>query len=130
MNDPIADMLTRIRNAITARKTKVIIPASKLKLRLAEVLRDEGFIGPVSFEGDSKQGEITIDLKYDHNSRNAIEGIRRISKPGQRSYRGHAKMPHVRSGVGVAILTTSRGIMTDRDARRARLGGEVLCEVW
>jgi small subunit ribosomal protein S8 len=130
MTDPIADLLTRIRNAITARKAKVSIPHSKLKLRLSEILHQEGFIGTVSQEEDGKQGLITIELRYDHNNRNAIEGIRRVSRPGQRSYVRHGKLPKVRSGLGVAILTTSHGVMTERAARKAGLGGELLCEVW
>ncbi len=130
MTDPIADMLTRIRNAITARKAKVLVPASKLKERLAEVLRDEGFVGTVSREDDGKQGTLTIELRYDHDNRNAIEGIRRVSKPGQRAYARHDKLPRVRSGLGVAILTTSKGVMTEREARKQGLGGELLCEVW
>ena len=130
MTDPIADMLTRIRNAITARKAKVIMPASKLKERLAEVLRDEGFVGAVSREDDGKQGLLTVELRYDHNNRNAIEGIRRVSKPGQRAYARHTQLPRVRSGLGIAILTTSKGVMTEREARKHGLGGELLCEVW
>jgi small subunit ribosomal protein S8 len=123
-------MLTRIRNAITARKAKVIMPASKLKERLAEVLKDEGFVGAVSREDDGKQGLLSIELRYDHNNRNAIEGIRRVSKPGQRAYARHTQLPRVRSGLGIAILTTSKGVMTERDARKHGLGGELLCEVW
>jgi len=130
MTDPIADLLTRIRNAITARKAKVLVPASKLKLRVAEILQEEGFVNGVSHETDDKQGLITIELRYDHNNRNAIEGIRRVSRPGQRSYVRHGKLPKVRSGLGVAILTTSHGVMTERAARKAGLGGELLCEVW
>jgi len=130
MTDPIADLLTRIRNAITARKAKVIIPASKLKLRVAEILQQEGFVNAVSHEDNDKQGLITIELRYDHNNRNAIEGIRRVSRPGQRSYARKDKLPKVRSGLGIAILTTSHGVMTERAARRAGLGGELLCEVW
>ena len=130
MTDPIADLLTRIRNAITARKAKVICPASKLKLRLAEILKEEGFVNGVSHEENDKQGLITIELRYDHNNRNAIEGIRRVSRPGQRSYVRKDKLPKVRSGLGVAILTTSSGLMTERKARKAGLGGELLCEVW
>ena len=130
MTDPIADLLTRIRNAITARKAKVIVPASKLKLRLAEILQEEGFVNAVSHEDNDKQGLITIELRYDHNNRNAIEGIRRVSRPGQRSYVRKDHLPKVRSGLGVAILTTSKGVMTERAARKAGLGGELLCEVW
>jgi small subunit ribosomal protein S8 len=130
MTDPIADMLTRIRNAIRSRKAKVQIPSSKIKLRIAEVLREEGFVGPVRSEEDEKQGTITIELRYDNNNRNVIEGLRRSSKPGQRKYVRHNGMPKVRSGLGIAILTTSKGIMTEREARKQQLGGELICEVW
>lgn len=130
MTDPIADMLTRIRNAITARKAKVIMPSSKMKQRIAEVLKNEGFVGAVSYEDDGKQGLLTIELRYDGNNHNAIQGIRRVSKPGQRAYARHDKLPRVRSGLGVAILTTSHGVMTEREARKNGLGGEFLCEVW
>ena len=130
MTDPIADMLTRIRNAITARKAKVIMPSSKLKTHIAEVLRDEGFVGVVSTEEDGKQGLLSIELRYDNNNHNAIQGIRRVSKPGQRSYARKDQLPRVRSGLGIAILTTSKGIMTEREARKQNLGGELLCEVW
>ena len=130
MTDPIADMLTRIRNAITARKAKVIMPSSKLKVRIAEVLKDEGFVGVVSSEEDDKQGLLHIELRYDNNNHNAIQGIRRVSKPGQRTYARHTGLPRVRSGLGIAILTTSKGIMTEREARKQGLGGELLCEVW
>jgi small subunit ribosomal protein S8 len=130
MTDPIADMLTRIRNAITARKAKVIMPSSKLKERIAHVLKDEGFVVAVSSEKDDKQGLLTIELRYDNNNDNAIQGIRRVSKPGQRAYARHTGLPRVRSGLGIAILTTSKGVMTEREARKQGLGGELLCEVW
>jgi small subunit ribosomal protein S8 len=130
MTDPIADMLTRIRNAITARKAKVIMPASKMKARIAEVLREEGFVGAISSEEDGKQGLLSIELRYDNNNHNAIQGIRRVSKPGQRTYARHTGLPRVRSGLGIAILTTSKGVMTEREARKQGLGGELLCEVW
>ena len=123
-------MLTRIRNAITARKAKVIMPSSKLKVRIAEVLKDEGFVTAVSSETDEKQGLLHIELRYDNNNHNAIQGIRRVSKPGQRTYARHTGLPRVRSGLGIAILTTSKGIMTEREARKQGLGGELLCEVW
>jgi small subunit ribosomal protein S8 len=130
MTDPIADMLTRIRNAILGRKAKVQMPASNIKHRLAEVLRDEGFLTAVSREDDDKQGILHIELRYDNHNRNAIEGIRRRSRPGQRLYVHKDNMPKVRSGLGVAILTTSKGLLTDRQARSQGVGGEVLCEVW
>lgn len=130
MTDPIADMLTRIRNAIRSRKAKVQIPSSKIKARIAEVLSEEGFVGAVSRSDDGKQGTISIELRYDNNNRNVIEGLRRTSKPGQRRYVRHNGMPKVRSGLGIAILTTSKGIMTEREARKQQLGGELICEVW
>jgi len=130
MTDPIADMLTRIRNAITARKAKVSIPSSKIKRELARVLEEEGFVSATRFEEDDKQGTLTIELRYDQDNRNAIQGIRRVSRPGQRAYVRSQKMPRVRSGLGIAILTTSKGIMTERAARKNKLGGELLCEVW
>ena len=130
MTDPIADMLTRIRNGITARKAKVQIPSSKLKQRIAQVLVDEGFLAAVTHENDDKQGTITVELKYDSENHNTIQGIRRVSRPGQRKYARKDNMPRVRSGLGVAILTTSKGIMTDRQAKKAGLGGELLCEIW
>ncbi|MEO6954268.1 MAG: 30S ribosomal protein S8 [Polyangia bacterium] len=130
MTDPISDMLTRIRNGITARKAKVQIPSSKLKQRIAQVLLDEGFLVDVAHEHDNKQGIITVELKYDTNNVNVIQGIRRVSRPGQRKYARKDNMPRVRSGLGVGILTTSKGVMTDRAAKKAGLGGELLCEVW
>ena len=130
MTDPIADMLTRIRNAITARKAKVSIPSSKIKREIARVLEEEGFVSSYRFEDDDKQGLITIELRYDQDNRNAIQGIRRKSRPGQRAYVRSQKMPRIRSGLGVAILTTSKGIMTERAARKNKVGGELLCEVW
>jgi small subunit ribosomal protein S8 len=130
MTDPIADMLTRIRNAITARKAKVSMPASKIKREIARVLADEGFVASQRFEDDGKQGLLTIELRYDNDNRNAIQGIRRLSRPGQRAYVRSEKMPRIRSGLGIAILTTSKGIMTERSARKQQLGGELLCEVW
>ena len=130
MTDPIADMLTRIRNAITARKAKVSIPGSKIKREIARVLEEEGFIAGTRYEDDGRQGLLTLELRYDNDNRNAIQGIRRKSRPGQRAYVRSQKMPRVRSGLGVAILTTSKGIMTERSAKKQHLGGELLCEVW
>ena len=130
MTDPIADFLARLRNAIIARKAKVEIPASKMKLRIAELLRDEGFVGTVEEKQDDKQGMLVIQLRYGHDHANAISGIRRVSRPGQRKYVAKDKLPRVRSGLGTSLLTTSHGIMTDRAARKAGIGGEVICEVW
>jgi small subunit ribosomal protein S8 len=130
MTDPIADFLARLRNAIVARKAKVEIPASKVKMRIAEILRDEGFVGTVEAKQDDKQGTIVIHLRYGQDHANAISGIRRVSRPGQRKYVPKDKLPRVRSGLGTSLLTTSHGIMTDRAARKAGVGGEILCEVW
>jgi small subunit ribosomal protein S8 len=136
MTDPIADMLTRIRNGITSRKVRVQVPASRLKQNIAEILKDEGFIndfqkvdGPLPTERGI-HSLLQIDLKWTPDHRCAIEGLRRISKPGQRRYVGKAEIPKVRGGQGIAILTTSRGLMSDRQARQASVGGEVICEVW
>jgi small subunit ribosomal protein S8 len=106
------------------------MPSSKMKQRIAEVLKDEGFVVAVSNEADDKQGLLTIELRYDNNNDNAIQGIRRVSKPGQRAYARHTGLPRVRSGLGIAILTTSKGVMTERQARKQGVGGELLCEVW
>lgn len=130
MTDPIADFLSRIRNGIMARKQAVECPRSKVKLQLAEILKDEGFIDAVSNNDDSVQGSISVTLRYDNRHNSAITGIKRISRPGQRRYVGAAELPKVRNGLGVAILSTSQGLMTDRKARELGVGGEVLCEVW
>jgi small subunit ribosomal protein S8 len=130
MTDPIADFLTRIRNGILANKVDVVCPKSKIKLKLAEILKDEGFVDAVSKSDDTVQGNISVTLRYDNRRNSAITGIKRISKPGQRRYVGAAELPKVRNGLGVAILSTSKGLMTDRKARELGVGGEVLCEVW
>ena len=130
MTDPIADFLTRIRNGIMANKVDVVCPRSKIKLKLAEILKDEGFVDAVSKEDDGVQGSISVTLRYDNRHNSAITGIKRISKPGQRCYVGAGELPKVRNGLGVAILSTSKGLMTDRQARKLGVGGEVLCEVW
>ena len=130
MTDPIADFLTRIRNAVQARKVKVSSPASKMKIRIAEILKQEGYIRDLSLVPDNRQGILELDLKYDNENRCAIEGLKRVSRPGQRRYVGKDALPKVRAGLGVAIVTTSRGVMTDREARRKALGGEVICAIW
>jgi small subunit ribosomal protein S8 len=131
MTDPIADFLTRIRNAILARRSDLVCPSSTLKVRLAEVMRDEGYIAGFevrpSFDGHS---EIIVRLRWPEPGANAITGLRRRSRPGQRVYVGRDAIAKVRSGLGIAILSTSRGLMTDRAARKAGIGGEILCEVW
>ena len=130
MTDPIADMLTRIRNANSVYHDKVEIPGSKLKKSIAEVLKREGFIKDYTFTEDNKQGIITIRLKYGANREKVISGLKRISKPGLRHYAKHAELPRVLGGLGIAIISTSKGIMSDKDARKQGLGGEVVAYVW
>jgi small subunit ribosomal protein S8 len=131
MTDPIADFLTRIRNAIMARQGDVMSPSSTLKVRLAELLKDEGYIAGFdvhdNFDGHS---EIVVRLRWPQPGTNAITGLRRRSRPGQRVYVGTDRIPKIRSGLGIAVLSTSKGLMTDRAARKAGVGGELLCEVW
>ena len=132
MTDPIADMLSRLRNAALARQDRTEVPHSTIKIRLAEILKSEGFISDFSVSQDEAGPKKTISvvLKYGRGRVSAFKGLRRSSRPGRRLYVGHEKIPTVLNGMGVAILSTSRGVMTDKDARAARLGGEVLCEVW
>jgi small subunit ribosomal protein S8 len=133
MTDPIADLLARIRNGIRARKSLVECPRSTIKLRIAEILRDEGFVQSVTAQEDAKQGTLKLALRYDGRSTPsgcAITGMRRVSRPGQRAYVPAKQVPRVRNGLGIAILSTSQGVMTDRKARELGVGGEVLCEVW
>lgn len=130
MTDPIADMLTRIRNANTALHTSVEIPASKIKIALAETLKEEGFIDDFEVVDDNKQGIIRIKLRYENGKRRIITGIKRISKPGLRVYAKKDEIPRVLGGLGIAIISTSQGVMVDKKARAAGLGGEVLCYVW
>ena len=130
MTDPIADMLTRIRNAGLARHDRTEIPMSRLKEAMAKILQSEGFIADVRpSEGDGAK-KLTIVLKYGRDRQSAIDGIRRVSRPGRRVYVAHDQIPRVFSGLGISILSTSRGLMSDREARRQRVGGELLCEVW
>lgn len=132
MTDPIADMLTRIRNAALARHDRTEMPASKLKAAIAEILKSEGYIVDVrpSDEEASPHKRLTITLKYGRDRQSAIDGIRRVSRPGRRVYVRHDRIPKVYSGLGIAILSTSHGLMSDREARKHKLGGELLCEVW
>jgi small subunit ribosomal protein S8 len=130
MTDPIADFLARIRNAIMARHTEVQAPASKLKQKIAELLVSEGYIAGFDVRDDEGMPNIVVRLRWADPRTNAITGLRRRSRPGQRMYVGHGKIPKIRSGLGIAILSTSRGLMTDRAARKAGVGGELLCEVW
>jgi small subunit ribosomal protein S8 len=128
--DPIGDMLTRLRNASAARHEKVLVPASRLKVRIAEVLRDEGFIKDFVVHQDGPQGAITVLLKYSADREPAISDIKRVSKPGLRRYVSNDEIPRVLNGMGIAILSTSKGIMVDREARKQQVGGELICTVW
>ena len=130
ITDTIADMLTRIRNASSAKHDSVAIPASNVKKAIAQILLDEGYIQGFTVEEDGKQGVIQIALKYGQNKSQIINGIRRVSKPGLRIYTNVEDMPRVMKGLGIAILSTSKGIMTDKAARKANVGGEVLAFVW
>jgi small subunit ribosomal protein S8 len=131
MTDPIADFLARVRNAIMARKASLDIPASKMKRKLAEILRDEGYLASVTESAsDHPQGILSLTLRWDTNHKSAISGLRRVSKPGQRAYVPADKLPKVRGGLGTAVVSTSKGLMTDRRARKEHVGGEVVCEVW
>ena len=132
MTDPIADFLARIRNAILARHAEVLAPSSKLKQRLCDLLKDEGYIAGYDVRDRDVAGtaEIVVRLRWADPRTNAITGLRRRSRPGQRMYVRHGTIPKVRSGLGIAILSTSKGLMTDRAARKEGLGGELLCEVW
>ena len=130
MSDPLADFLTRIRNAGMVRYETVDVPMSNLKVDVAKVLREEGYIKDYQIIEDSKQGILRIELKYGPNGELVISGIRRVSKPGLRQYVKADDIPKVLSGLGISILSTSKGVMTDREARRLRIGGEILCEAW
>ncbi|AOT71181.1 30S ribosomal protein S8 [Geosporobacter ferrireducens] len=130
MTDPIADMITRVRNANTVKHETVDIPASNMKKSIAEILLNEGFIKGYDVIEDGKQGIIRIQLKYGKNSEKVISGLKRISKPGLRVYARKDEIPKVLGGLGIAILSTSNGIVTDKDARKLGVGGEVICYVW
>lgn len=130
MSDVIADMLTRIRNANNAKHDTVDIPASNMKKAIADILVDEGYIKNVQIIEDNKQGIIRVTLKYGPNKSKILQGLRRVSKPGLRIYANSKDMPRVMNGLGIAIVSTSKGIMTDKQARALNIGGEVLCFVW
>ena len=130
MTDPIADFLTRIRNALLAKHETTEIPASKLKWRLAEILKAEGYIADAQLLGEARQQVIRIHLKYDRGEVSVIQSLQRISKPGRRMYVTADQLPRVLNGLGVAIISTSRGVMSDRECRRLHVGGEVMCQVW
>ena len=128
MSDPIADMLTRIRNGQIVDKTEVVMPSSKLKVAIATVLKDEGYIDGFSVVSNEGKSELHIGLKY-YDGRPVIERIERVSRPGLRIYKNHGSIPHVMNGLGIAIVSTPKGVMTDRKARSEGIGGEVLCYV-
>jgi small subunit ribosomal protein S8 len=130
LTDPIADMLTRIRNALRARHSKVDVPASRLKTELARILKEEGYIQNFKVAEEGARKTIKVYLKYQPNGRPVISRLERVSRPGARVYVGRSEVPRVLGGMGVNILTTPRGVMTGRDARKAGVGGEVLCQVW
>lgn len=130
MTDPIADMLTRIRNANAVRHEKLEVPASNIKKEIATILKNEGFIRDVEFIDDNKQGIIRIFLKYGPNNERVISGLKRISKPGLRVYVKSHEVPRVLGGLGIALISTSKGVVTDKEARRQKIGGEVLAYVW
>ena len=130
MNDPIADMLTRVRNALIARHDTVTLPASNMKKSIAKILLDEGYIKSVDYIDDGLQGQIKIVLKYAEGKQSVIKGLKRISKPGLRVYARNEELPKVLGGLGIAIVSTSKGVMTDKEARKAGVGGEVLAYIW
>lgn len=127
--DPIADMLARIRNAVLARHARTEMPLSKVKVRIAQILKDEGYIDDFSFQEEAP-ATLSIVLKYGRDKNSAIVGMRRLSRPGRRVYVRHDALPKVMSGMGISIVSTSRGVLTGRQAEQQRIGGELLCEVW
>ncbi len=130
INDPIADMLTRIRNALVARHDAVTIPASNMKKAIAKILLDEGYVKAIDFIDDGLQGQIKLSLKYAQGKSSVIKGLKRISKPGLRVYAKNDEIPKVLGGLGIAVISTSKGVMTDRTARLSGVGGEVLAYIW
>ncbi len=130
MSDPLADMLTRIRNAVMVKFDSVEMPSSTVKVDVAKVLKEEGFINDYSVTDDTIQGTLKIDLKYGPNSEPVITGIKRVSKPGLRKYAKAGAIPQILNGLGIAIVSTSKGVVTDKTARALNSGGEIICEVW
>jgi small subunit ribosomal protein S8 len=130
MTDPIADLLTRVRNATRARRDRVEVPWSRLKEKIAQVMMAEGFLGGVAVTGEGKERRLQLGLRYDAKGYAAITGVRRVSKPSLRVYVGVDEIPAVRGGLGITILSTSKGVLVDREARRQQVGGEMLCAVW
>jgi small subunit ribosomal protein S8 len=130
MTDPVADMLTRIRNAGRARHVEAMLPSSRMKLAIARVLKEEGFIDDVEVEAVGGKAQLRIRLRYNREGELLIDGIRRVSRPSCRVYVGATAIPKVRNGLGISVLSTNKGVMSDRIAREQRVGGEILCEVW
>lgn len=130
VNDPIADMLTRIRNASMVKQKQVVMPSSKIKVGIAQILLQEGFIEGYTVTDEKPQPKLIVRLKYTPQGRSVIRGLERVSRPGRRYYAGFKDIPWVRSGLGISIISTPKGLMTGRRARRERLGGEILCNVW
>jgi small subunit ribosomal protein S8 len=130
VSDPISDMLTRIRNGVLLRRTFVLVPSSKIKVGIAKILLDEGFIQGYEVTDERPQPNIRVWLKYDEKRRPILTNMKRVSKPGRRVYKSRQDLPRVLSGMGIAIVSTSKGLMTDREARRQGVGGEVLCYIW
>ncbi|MBW1612768.1 MAG: 30S ribosomal protein S8 [Deltaproteobacteria bacterium] len=130
MTDPIADLIVRIKNAIMASYDKVEVPSSKIKINIVKILKFEGYIRNYKIIKDSKQGILVIYLKYNEDKSSVIKGLKRISKPGCRVYSRHKKIPRVLNGLGINIVSTSKGVLTDREARKIGIGGEIICSVW
>jgi len=130
VNDPIADMLTRIRNAGMVKHSQVVMPSSKIKVSIAKILADEGFIQGYTVTDDKPQPKLVLQLKYAGRGRPVISGLERISRPGRRIYTSYRDVPWVRSGLGISILSTPKGLMTAREANREKVGGELICQVW
>jgi len=130
MTDPVSDLLTRIRNATSVRHDRMDVPASKMKLEIAKILKQEGYIRTFKMIEEGPQGTIRIYLKYADDGEPVIHGLKRVSTPGRRVYRGVGELPKVRNGLGVAVISTNRGVVTDEQARGLQVGGEVLCEIW
>lgn len=130
MTDPIADMLTRIRNALVARKTYVEIPASKIKAQIARIMLENGYVRDVRYKDDELQGALRIYLKYNDDRSGVIEGMKRISKPSRRVYVTGGSLPRVMGGFGTAVISTSQGLLTDKECRKRGVGGEVICHIW
>ena len=130
MTDPIADLLTRVRNAMMAKHDNVDVPASRMKVEIVKILRDEGYIDDFTVRDNERQGVITVQLKYQSDGSRTIVGLERVSRPGRRVYRGKDEIPSVLNGLGITILSTSRGVLTGSTCRKLGVGGEVLCNVW